>query len=149
MRDLLRRRMFIVNQRTGVILSAESLFARMGWSWPGIATFQKWTLPEIRALRTDDFTEVQVNSLLELIRKQDGLAKWIEKKVVDTLKPKAEYLLGILRQAPYQTPPPFEKLIGDLEGAYSRRINVQHRLVYQILPKERVVKVIRMWTHYE
>lgn len=65
------------------------------------------------------------------------------------LKPKAEYLLDVLRKDPLQTPPPFEKLLGDLEGAYSRRINVQHRLVYQILPDERVVKVIRMWTHYE
>jgi transposase len=91
MRDLLRRRMFIVQQRTSAILSVESLFSRMGWSWPGIAKFQKWTLAEIQALNTDAFTEVQVNSLLELIRKQDGLAKWIEKKVLDTLKPKAEY----------------------------------------------------------
>jgi Txe/YoeB family toxin of toxin-antitoxin system len=65
------------------------------------------------------------------------------------LKPKPEYLLDVLRKDPLLTPPPFEKLLGDLEGAYSRRINVQHRLVYQILPDERVVKVIRMWTHYE
>ncbi len=71
------------------------------------------------------------------------------KLAASNLKPKAEYLLGILRQDPYQTPPPFEKLIGDLEGAYSRRINVQHRLVYQILAEKRVVKVIRIWTHYE
>ena len=65
------------------------------------------------------------------------------------LKSKAEALLQILQENPYQTPPPFEKLVGDLEGAYSRRINIQHRLVYQILSDIKVVKVIRMWTHYE
>ena len=65
------------------------------------------------------------------------------------LRTKAETLLNILRENPYQTPPPFEKLIGDLAGAYSRRINIQHRLVYQIMDDERAVKVIRMWTHYE
>jgi len=65
------------------------------------------------------------------------------------LRAKAETLLDILRENPYQTPPPFEKLIGDLSGAYSRRINIQHRLVYQIINDEKTVKVIRMWTHYE
>jgi len=65
------------------------------------------------------------------------------------LKPKAEKLLDILLKNPFQTPPPFEKLIGDLSGAYSRRINIQHRLVYQVLEEIRAVKVIRMWTHYE
>ena len=65
------------------------------------------------------------------------------------LRPKAENLFEILRKNPYRTPPPFEKLLGDLSGAFSRRINIQHRLVYQILDKEKVVKVIRMWTHYE
>jgi len=65
------------------------------------------------------------------------------------LRPKAEELLDILRSNPYQTPPSFEKLVGDLAGAYSRRINVQHRLVYQILEDEHTVKVLRMWTHYE
>jgi len=65
------------------------------------------------------------------------------------LRANAERLLEILRTNPYQNPPPFEKLVGDLEGAYSRRINVQHRLVYQIYPEKRAVKVIRMWTHYE
>lgn len=65
------------------------------------------------------------------------------------LRPKAEALLAILRKNPYETPPPYEKLIGDLTGAYSRRINIQHRLVYQILDDEKVVKVLRMWTHYE
>ena len=65
------------------------------------------------------------------------------------LRPRAEKLLGLLREDPMQTPPPFEKLVGDLSGAYSRRINIQHRLVYQILEKEKVVKILRMWTHYE
>ncbi len=65
------------------------------------------------------------------------------------LKPKAQALLEILEQDPYLTPPPFEKLVGDLAGAYSRRINLQHRLVYQVMDEERAVKVLRMWTHYE
>lgn len=65
------------------------------------------------------------------------------------LKTKAEALLEILRDNPYQSPPPYEKLIGDLAGAYSRRINIQHRLVYQVYDKERIVKVLRLWTHYE
>ena len=65
------------------------------------------------------------------------------------LRGKAEELLEILRRNPYQSPPPFEKLGGDLDGAWSRRINIQHRLVYQVLPAAKTVKVIRMWTHYE
>ena len=65
------------------------------------------------------------------------------------LKPSAERLLGILQIDPYQNPPPYEKLIGDLAGACSRRINIQHRLVYQVLHDVKTVKVIRMWTHYE
>ena len=65
------------------------------------------------------------------------------------LKPKAQASLEILEQDPYLIPPPFEKLVGDLSGAYSRRINIQHRLVYQILDEERIAKVLRMWTHYE
>ena len=65
------------------------------------------------------------------------------------LKPKAEQLLEILKMNPVETPPPYEKLVGDLDGAYSRRINIQHRLVYQILKEEKIVKVLRMWTHYE
>jgi len=72
------------------------------------------------------------------------------KKIAEAgLRGKSESLLAILSRNPYQNPPPYEKLIGDLAGAYSRRINIQHRLVYQILEKERFVKVIRMWTHYE
>ena len=65
------------------------------------------------------------------------------------LRPKAETLLKILERNPFQNPPPFEKLVGDLEGAYSRRINIKHRLVYQVLSGMRTVKVIRLWTHYE
>lgn len=65
------------------------------------------------------------------------------------LRPKAEELLEILRQNPYQNPPPYEKLVGDLAGTYSRRINIQHRLVYQILEAEQTVKVLRLWSHYE
>ena len=65
------------------------------------------------------------------------------------LKPKAEKLLEILSKNPFQTPPPFEKLIGDLSGADSHRITIQHRLVYQVLEEIKTVKVIRMWTHYE
>ena len=65
------------------------------------------------------------------------------------LRLKAETLLEILEKSPFQTPPPFEKLVGDLKGAYSRRINIQHRLVYQVIKRYRTVKIIRMWTHYE
>ena len=65
------------------------------------------------------------------------------------LKKRTQELLSLLEQDPLQNPPQFEKLVGDLEGAYSRRINIQHRLVYQVLIEERIVKVLRMWTHYE
>ena len=65
------------------------------------------------------------------------------------LRPKAEALLEVLREDPYRRPPPVEKLVGDLRGACSRRINLQHRLVYEVVAEERVVKVLRMWTHYE
>lgn len=65
------------------------------------------------------------------------------------LKPKAQELLAVLAEDPYRRPPPYEKLIGDLDGAFSRRINIQHRLVYQVLDEERVVKVLRLWSHYE
>jgi toxin YoeB len=65
------------------------------------------------------------------------------------LRPKAEQLLGVLADDPFQRPPPFEKLLGDLRGAYSRRINIQHRLVYQVIEAEHIVKVLRMWSHYE
>ena len=65
------------------------------------------------------------------------------------LKDKAQTLLNILEIDPLQNPPPYEKLVGDLKGAYSRRINIQHRLVYEILRKEKTVRILRMWTHYE
>lgn len=68
---------------------------------------------------------------------------------LSSLKPKAQRVLDILTINPYQNPPPYEKLVGDLAGAYSRRINIQHRLVYQVLGSIKIVKVIRMWTHYE
>jgi len=72
-----------------------------------------------------------------------------KKLASSNLKAKALALLAVLEKNPYQTPPPFEKLVGDLEGAYSRRINIQHRIVYQGLKEVRTVKVIRMWTHYK
>ena len=72
------------------------------------------------------------------------------KKIAQSnLKKKTTELISLLEQDPFQNPPQFEKLIGDLEGAYSRRINIQHRLVYQVLTEEQIVKVLRMWTHYE
>ena len=72
-----------------------------------------------------------------------------EKLASAGLKPKAQSLLAVLAQNPYQTPPPFEKLVGDLSGAYSRRISIQHRLVYQVLDQPKTVKVLRLWTHYQ
>lgn len=72
-----------------------------------------------------------------------------KKLALNGLKAKAEKLLAVLKNDPFQNPPPYEKLVGDLLGAYSRRINFQHRLVYQVLKTERIVKVIRMWSHYE
>ena len=65
------------------------------------------------------------------------------------LRDKAQALLGILELDPFQNPPPYEKLVGDLKGAYSRRINIQHRLVYEVFRKEKTVRVLRMWPHYE
>jgi toxin YoeB len=89
-----------------------------------------------------------------------GVVKWslvytkqaqkdAKKLTASGLKKKAKDLLNIVETNPYQNPPPYEKLVGDLAGAYSRRINIQHRLVYQVIEKERTVKVIRLWTHYE
>lgn len=72
-----------------------------------------------------------------------------EKLASAGLKEKAKSLLALLSENPFQNPPAYEKLIGDLSGAYSRRINIQHRLVYQVLEEQRVVKVLRMWSHYE
>ena len=65
------------------------------------------------------------------------------------LKNKAKELLSIIQDNPYQNPPPYEKLVGDLEGAYSRRINIQHRLVYQVIEDDKAIKILRLWTHYE
>ena len=65
------------------------------------------------------------------------------------LRPRAQKLLDLLAEDPFKTPPRFEKLLGDMTGAYSRRINIQHRLVYQVIEDKKVVKIIRMWTHYE
>ncbi len=77
-------------------------------------------------------------------------AKKDAKKLASSgLKAKAESIIQILRENPYQVPPAYEKLVGDLAGAYSRRINIQHRLIYQVFNDEKIVKVIRMWTHYE
>ncbi len=75
-------------------------------------------------------------------------------KDIETIKraglaQKAQKLLGIIRKNPYQSPPPYEKLVGDLNGLFSRRINIQHRLVYEVFEKEQTVKIIRLWTHYE
>jgi toxin YoeB len=72
-----------------------------------------------------------------------------KKLAASSLREKAEELLEILREDPFRNPPRFEKLVGDLAGACSRRINIQHRLVYQVLAEERTVKILRMWTHYE
>ncbi|MGB3683461.1 MAG: Txe/YoeB family addiction module toxin [Rubrobacteraceae bacterium] len=94
------------------------------------------------------------------MRRGSGLVSWrlvytkqaqkdAKKLASSGLKPKAQELLDILAENPFQKPPPFEKLVGDLSGAYSRRINIQHRLVYQVLDEDRVVKVLRMWSHYE
>lgn len=72
-----------------------------------------------------------------------------KKLAASGLKPKAQELLAIFAEDPFRRPPPFEKLMGDVAGAYSRRINIQHRLVYQVLEVDRVVKVLRLWSHYE
>ena len=72
-----------------------------------------------------------------------------KKLAASGLKPKAQALLALIAEDPYRRPPPYEKLVGDLAGAYSRRINIQHRLVYQVLADQQVVKVLRLWSHYE
>ena len=65
------------------------------------------------------------------------------------LKGKVQELLAVIQENPFQNPPPYEKLVGDLAGAYTRRINIQHRLVYEVLPEQKMIKVLRMWSHYE
>jgi len=72
-----------------------------------------------------------------------------KKLAASGLKSKAQELLAVLANDPFQNPPPFEKLVGDLAGAYARRINIQHRIVYEVFTKEKIVRVLRMWTHYE
>lgn len=72
-----------------------------------------------------------------------------QKLAASGLKAKAQELLAIIKENPFQNPPPYEKLVGDLSGAYSRRINIQHRLVYEVLQEQRIAKVLRMWSHYE
>jgi Txe/YoeB family toxin of toxin-antitoxin system len=72
-----------------------------------------------------------------------------KKLAASGLKAKAQQLLALIAEDPYRKPPPYEKLIGDLAGAYSRRINIQHRLVYQVLEDQRTIKVLRLWSHYE
>lgn len=72
-----------------------------------------------------------------------------QKLAASGLKGKAQELLAIVKENPFQNPPPYEKLVGDLSGAYSRRINIQHRLVYEVLQEQKIVKVLRMWAHYE
>ena len=72
-----------------------------------------------------------------------------KKLAASDLKSKAQELLDVLARDPFQNPPPFEKLVGDLAGAYSRRVNIQHRIVYEVFAKQKIVRVLRMWTHYE
>lgn len=72
-----------------------------------------------------------------------------KKLASSNLQDKAQALLNVIQTNPFQNPPPYEKLVGDLEGAYSRRINIQHRLVYEVIESENTVKILRMWTHYE
>ena len=72
-----------------------------------------------------------------------------KKLAASSLKPKAQELIAVLADDPFQNPPPIEKMVGDLIGAYSRRINIQHRIVYEVFTKEKTVRVLRMWTHYE
>ena len=78
-----------------------------------------------------------------------AVAKDAKKLAAAGVKSKAQELLNVLANDPFQNPPPFEKLVGDLDGAYSRRINIQHRLVYEVFKKEHTVRVLRMWSHYE
>lgn len=72
-----------------------------------------------------------------------------KKLAANGLKPRAQELLAVLAHDPFRNPPPFEKLVGDLAGAYSRRINIQHRIVYEVFTEEKTIRVLRMWTHYE
>jgi toxin YoeB len=84
----------------------------------------------------------------EIVYAKDAL-KDAKKLTAGGLKQKAQDILAILAENPFQNPPPYEKLVGDLSGAYSRRINIQHRIVYEVFPNEKTVRILRMWTHYE
>jgi len=84
-----------------------------------------------------------------IIKYRKKCLKDIERLKSVGLADRAKKLINIIKNNPYQNPPPFEKLIGDLNGAYSRRINIQHRLVYQILEKEKTIRILSLWTHYE
>ena len=84
----------------------------------------------------------------ELVYAKQAL-KDAKKLAASRLKPKAQELLALIAHDPFQNPPPCEKLVGDLAGAYSRRINIQHRIVYEVFARERTIRVLRMWTHYE
>lgn len=84
-----------------------------------------------------------------IIKYRKNCLKDIERLKSVGLANKAKKLINIIENNPYQNPPPYEKLVGDLNGAYSRRINIQHRLVYQILEKEKIIKILSLWTHYE
>ncbi len=90
---------------------------------------------------------------VELVSWQLVFAKQAQKDALKLasagLKPKAQELLGFIQENPFPNPPPYERLVGDLAGTYSRRINIQHRLVYAVLPEQSTVKVLRMWSHYE
>jgi transposase len=97
-RDLLRRRMLIMQQRIQTQLSLGSLFARQGWEWPAPKAWEGWGLEEIRGLKTDPYTELQVTVLRELFRKQDRLVQWVEEKILESLKPQADYQR--IRQVP-------------------------------------------------
>ena len=110
----------------------------------------------ILAVKPQSFSEFCQNLRVSLSKKLIisimagiGISTLRKKLSAAGLRPKAEILLRILSENPYQKYPPFEKLVGDLAGAYSRRINIQHRLVYQVLNNIHTVKVLRMWTHYE
>lgn len=86
--------------------------------------------------------------MYKIVYRQQSL-KDLEKIKNSNLKDKTKMLIDIIKENPYKTPPPYEKLLGNLEGAYSRRINLQHRLVYQVLENEKTIKILKMWTHYE
>lgn len=94
----------------------------------------------------EEFSQNKVSWKLVYTKQAQKDAK---KLASSNLKEKAQELLAVLEENPFQNPPPYEKLVGDLSGAYSRRINIQHRLVYEVIESDQIVKIIRMWTHYE